>query len=81
MGFEILVEGYLQKTDIVGNKVSGAWSSGMILALGVRGPGFNSPSAPYFFSYVKFFRTPNRKLVFIKWLSLIRKYRVLGLVA
>jgi hypothetical protein len=49
MRFEILFVAYPQKTDIVVNKVLAAWSSGMILALGVRGPGFNSPSGPFFF--------------------------------
>ena len=29
--------------------ILGAWSSGMILLSGGRGPGFNSRSAPYFF--------------------------------
>jgi hypothetical protein len=36
---------------LVVRRVSGVWSSGMILALGVRGPGFNSPNAPYFYNF------------------------------
>ena len=30
------------------DRILGAWSSGMILLSGGRGPGFNSRSAPYF---------------------------------
>ena len=41
----------LQLADFafVGFPASAAWSSGMILASGARGPGFNSQSSPFFF--------------------------------
>ena len=42
----------------------GIWSSGMILALGARGPEFNSRNAPSMLSQQKVFELPSRHFVY-----------------